>query len=499
MEWLSKGTYSYDLQHPPLARAILAIGPYLNGLRSQSRVNVWDEGNAILYAGDYWRNLALARLGNLPFFILACLVVYWWGCRWSSQVTALCAVFLFSTLPPVIGHGGVATNDLACCASIALAGFCLLGWAEVPSWKRAAFLSAALAFAVLCKLSAVFYVSGFGIVLAAVYWPQRRVITGPILGLRLRQFAVVLLVALILIWGGYRFSVVRLASVPQFDRVVKQVPALSTASHVPLPLTELFLGVTAVIHHNERGQDSYLLGKYGKGGWWYFFPVVLASKTPLGLLMVSILSFALAGRWLGEPHRALRLATLLFPLVILGVAMSSRINMGVRHILPMYPFLVIVAAEGVVWLCTRPRAKWMAAAAVALLGFDLVHTSAAGIDQLAYFNPTAGSHPENVLCESDLDWGQDLHRLSLRLRELGVQQVSIAYFGTALLEKAGLPPFIPINGSSPVGGYVAVSARLLTMGPQMDGSFAWPLRIQPTERIGRSMYLFRIPPMIAGG
>src|SRR6267378_964780 len=94
MEWLSKGTYNYEHLHPPLARVMLALGPYLKGLRSQSLGIPWDEGNAILNAGgDYWRNLTLARLGNLPFFVLACLVVYWWGSRWFSRAVGLCAVF----------------------------------------------------------------------------------------------------------------------------------------------------------------------------------------------------------------------------------------------------------------------------------------------------------------------------------------------------------------------------------------------------------------------
>jgi hypothetical protein len=159
--------------------------------------------------------------------------------------------------------------------------------------------------------------------------------------------------------------------------------------------------------------------------------------------------------------------------------------------------VAIVAAQGVVWLCTRPQAKWVAVAPLALLGFDLVHTSSAGIDQLAYFNPLAGSHPEKVLCESDLDWGQDLHRLSLRLHELGAPKLSISYFGTWPLEYAGLPPFTAIYGNEPVSGYVAVSVRNLMMGPQKDGTFVW-LQGTPSERIGKSIYLFRVPPMIAG-
>ena len=95
------------------------------------------------------------------------------------------------------------------------------------------------------------------------------------------------------------------------------------------------------------------------------------------------------------------------------------------------------------------RTRWITLAA-ALLAFDAAHTSAAGIDQLPYFNPLAGTHPERILCESDLDWGQDLNRLSVRLRQLGVRRVSIAYFGTARLEAAGLPEFSAITGKEPV-------------------------------------------------
>jgi len=494
MEWLSKGTYTYGHLHPPLAQIFMAIGPYLKGLRSQSHESFWDEGDSLLYAGDdYWRNLTLARLGNLPFFILACLVVYSWGCRWFSRATALCAVFLFSTLPPVLGHAGLATNDLACCAAVALAVFCLMGWVEDPSWKRAAALSAALAMAILCKLSAVGYVGGCGLVIAAVNWRHLRVSPTR----RVKQLAIVLLACVLLIWAGYRFSVNRLNSSPKFHRVLERAPLLSRVGNIPIPLPEFFLSVASLAHHNELGHDSYLLGRYGTS-WWYFFPVVLATKAPLGLLMLSIVSIATAGRWLGQGQRPWRLATLLFPLAILAVAMGSRIDLGVRHLLPIFPFLAIVAAQAAVWLCGRPRTEWMMATAVLLLGFDAVHSSAAGIDQLAYFNPLAGSHPERVLCESDLDWGQDLNRLSIRLKQLGVSRVSIAYFGTARLEAAGLPEFTTITGKEPVGGYVAVSVRFLTLTAAKSGSFEWLRKAERSERIGRSIYLFHLAPVVAG-
>lgn len=489
MEWWSKGTYNYGHLHPPLPQVLMAAGPYFDGLRSQSRETFWAEGDALLYANNhYWRTLTLARIGNLPFFILGCLVVYAWGCRWFSRTTGLVAVFLFSTLPPILGHAGLATNDVPCCAAVALGLFCVMAWVEDPSWKRTAALSGALAFAVLCKFSAIGYIAGCGLVIVAVSWRTLR--ERPVW--RAKQLVAVLFAAAVLVWGGYRFSLQRLDTLPQFQRLVETKPALAAIGHTPLPFTEMFLSLVKLAHQNQLIHDSYLLGQYGVH-WWYFFPVVLAVKAPLGLLILAIVAAVTAGRWMSYSDHPWRLATLLFPAVILAIAMSSRIDLGVRHLLPIFPYLAILAAQGAVWLCRAPRVGWRVALVIALVGFDAVHSAAAGIDQLAYFNPLAGSHPERILCESDLDWGQDLNRLSVRLRELGVPRVSIAYFGTARVEAAGLPPYRTIGGQEKVGGWVAASIRYLTLLRAKDGSFSWLRDIEPTEKIGRSIYLFHLP------
>ena len=67
MEWLDKGTYTRWLEQPPLGRIVVAIGPYLAGVRSFSLPNSWAEGNAILYSRGNGDTLALARSGNLVF------------------------------------------------------------------------------------------------------------------------------------------------------------------------------------------------------------------------------------------------------------------------------------------------------------------------------------------------------------------------------------------------------------------------------------------------
>jgi len=116
-------------------------------------------------------------------------------------------------------------------------------------------------------------------------------------------------------------------------------------------------------------------------------------------------------------------------------------------------------------------------------------------DYLAYFNQFAGSHPERILVETDLDWGQDLYRLSRRLKELQVDHVAIMYCGTVPLGNADLPPYSKLSADVPTThGYVAISVRYLTLDYAKDGSFAWLRGRTPLEIIGKSIYLYNFGP-----
>ena len=154
MEWLDQHVYTWETQHPPLARVAAALGPYLLGIRSQGTPRRGDlsmslEGTAILYRGHHYdRTLAAARLGELPFFWAACLVVYGWGRRYFGPAVGIAALFLFSFVPTVLAHAGLATTDMALTAFL---GAAFLGGADLdraptvarprvrrvaPAWRR---------------------------------------------------------------------------------------------------------------------------------------------------------------------------------------------------------------------------------------------------------------------------------------------------------------------------------------------------------------------------
>jgi len=153
MEWLDRGGYTYEEKHTPLARVAIALGPYLDGLRSTGKPGIWAEGNAILnQRGEPRRALTLARLGILPFFVFSVLLVFVWARSLANDETALLAVLAFTSVPPVLAHSGLATTDAATMATVCATIFALVRWLERPTPGRTAVLGVAAGLALLAGL-----------------------------------------------------------------------------------------------------------------------------------------------------------------------------------------------------------------------------------------------------------------------------------------------------------------------------------------------------------
>lgn len=494
LEQLQYGTYTYEYQAPPLARWFLAVGPYLKGARLPRHRNIVNEGANVIFqdgnaalasAGGYQRNLTLARIGALPFFAILCITVYAWARRWYSGETGLWAVGMLSFTPPILGHTGIAAIDLPGAAGMTVALYTFLLWVERPNARRSVYFGAGIAFALMTKLSSLGFLpfcifAGLVIVRPRVSW---------------KAALLTAVSAFLFIWACYGFSVLPLEPAwgphPRVDEILNAhewlMPTWRAATTTPFPLSELVLGIRDISRHNAQGHESYLLGEFGRIGWWSFFPIVLALKTPIGLLALSMAGLALA--WSMRSRRAIvQTLTAVFALGILAVCMTSRIDLGVRHILAIYPLLAILAASVIGPL----RGKRMIVPLV-LVGWIAVDTARAHPDYLADFNEFAGGHPERFLAESDLDWGQDIGRLARRLRELNAPSVAIKYFGSMPLDLAGLPPLRELDPHQPTTGYIAISLHYLYLENAHDGVYDWLKQHKPRERIGKSIDLFYIP------
>jgi hypothetical protein len=491
LEWVAQHVYRYESQHPPLARAMTAIGPYLlDGVRPTGNPDREDEGTGLLIHSPHpTRFLEHMRLGVLPFFLLAALVIFAWTRRHFGSPAAAIATALFTMLPPVLAHAGVATTDMGLAAGLGAAYFSLILWAEEPTWKHAVLLGIATAVAVLSKFTALGYLPGTALCSFLYYlWARKpgQALLWQQAKARAATFSLAVLTGALAIWACYWFS-------------FGKVPGWGFS----LPAPELFDGILSAARHNQEGHPSYLLGQFSQQGHWYYFPVVLAVKTPVAFLLLLAPGILLWWRKCTDVVYGLPVA---FAAGILIPAMTSHVNIGVRHILPIYIGFAIVAALGLLELVEWERRRKWAGPAAALL---VIWMAASGVmahpNYLAYFNEPAlaltAGEPEKILVDSDLEWGQNTVHLAARLKELGATEVS---YGVAnhrsdyLLTWPGLPHIRPIQPAIPSEGWTAVSPTI-DKTTQYGLFFRYPNirpwweQLPPTERVG-ALSLYYVPP-----
>ena len=477
LEFLQTRHYTREAQHPPLARVILAIPPYTAGLRYSVHWPLWTGSSPAFY----WRTLSLARLGNLVWAPFLIAYVYLWGRRLHGPAAGLAAATLVSFSPNLLAHASLATLDFGAATAIFVASYYFWRWSEDP--KMANCLLAALAFgvAILIKFSALMILPP----IAFAFFLTSHSRLSSLLSL-LSSVSFVAVVAL-LVWAAYLFEVGRL-STPQFQpaqgsfgqNLEHRVAGLVGDHDIPAP--RFWRGVLDVIGHNAHGHQTYLLGRLGQYGWWYYFPVALALKSTLPMLAVVGLSLVACGL------RGQRLYPLLAAAMLLVVCMASSINLGVRHILAIYPFFAVLASGLFV------AKGWLRITVLVLLLWHAGESVAAHPDYLAYFNETVRGREDQFLLDSNLDWGQDLERLRRYLVEHNITSVYLSYFGRADPARIGIPGIQPLTpGLRPKGWVVVSKAHIAGLALPGGHGLTWLKTYPPTARIGKSILVYYFP------
>ena len=481
-EWW-RGDYALDTTHPPLARLLFALP--LIGYPAPRTDNIVEAGNELLYHGDYEKTLARARIGNLVFLTAGVVGVAAWARRRFSRGVAIFAAAIFAGIPSVLGHAGVATTDIAVAATMTLALLALDLFLEAPTMRRGVFLGMAVGLGVLSKFSFFVYFPAAALVLLLVRRPIRA---------RALPALVAVAVALLVVWAGYRFHFGRPANL--YDDAASFVehccgrtlqPLARLVANTPQPAPALATGMALLILHDRQGHRTYLLGDTSNHGWWYYFPVVYFFKTPIPFHIVSLWGI---GALLARRRRD-GLELVLIAAAIFVVAMTSSINIGVRHILPVYAPLSIVAAFGAVAIWNRARDLFPRVVVVALMLWLFGGVAAAHPNYLAWFNEAAQPSPSRIAIDSNLDWGQDVLRLSRAVRELNIKRLHVRIVNNTRLHAHGipaeeLPPFRKVKG------WVAISESELRWDEE-TGDYAWLTNYRPVRKIGQSIRLYYIP------
>lgn len=465
-EWWH-GEPAWDALHPPLAKLLFGI-PYRSAPKPAAHDRAGYAFDLLYGRADDIRGLAHARAANLLFLLIALAAVIAWGRRFGGGV-ALLAAAMFAAMPPILGHAGLATTDMAVAALLPVALLALDRWLAAQTWPNALLLGAAIGLGALSKYSFLLF---FPVAAVVLFLFRRRRIS-------IAQLIAALAAAIVVVWAGYQFTFAPLST---FRSVTMPPPeTLSPAlawlyTHVPLPAPQFFGGMVILHYYNAAGRAAYLLGEVRQSGWWYYFPVLFFFKTPLPFQFLAFFG-AIRRRGTDLAITTLALMASVFP---------SSINIGIRHILPLYPLLCVVAALGAAALWEKRRARIVA---IAALGWLFAGTALAHPDYLAWFNEAAGRHPERIAVDSNLDWGQDMLRLARLARARKLDAVALDCVSAMPFERHGVAT-APLPQSGAAAGWLAVSETRLALDSDARARVA--SLPQSYERIGRSIRLYRI-------
>jgi 4-amino-4-deoxy-L-arabinose transferase-like glycosyltransferase len=512
---LALGDYRMSPDHPPLVKYVAALPLMFMDVKVPLEDPAWrlrrthEFGRRLLFRwNDGQRLLVASRSAMVALGALLVAVVYVSARRRWGVAAGLLAALLCAFSPDVLAHSRLVTTDLGAALSIFAAVLACERLAQVPSRGRLLLAALAVGVAFASKLSALVLVPV--LLLLGAWLVARRGVPVARVGLALAVMAVA---TVAVIWTAYGFRS-RISPDPavnaSFDwkrmeppQVVVRasVDAARAASLLPEPYLYGFLRFW---RHSEA-RAAFLMGRHSDHGFRWFFPASFALKTPLAL--IALLFLGLLVRAGPDAPRAGPFVWV--PVVVYALLTFTRgINIGHRHLLPLYPFLFVLAARAGAWAAGRWRdgPRWPAAVVAFLCGWYVAGTLRVHPHYLAYFNEAAGGprHGYRLLVDASLDWGQDLIHLREWAQRHGAPPLKLSYFGTADPEyyrvpAQSLPGYMPPVPRKTVrevrpGDLLAVSATNL-QGVYIEKE-ALPLMerlraLEPIDSVGWSILIYR--------
>jgi hypothetical protein len=485
------GEYKHWHDQPPLVRMLFTL-PLL---RSNVTYRITeDQVRPVSPAPEVWLNRSRPVCVALGVVMLLLL----WGAarRLFSEPAALFVLALAALSPDLIAHFSVAAIDGIGCLCIFA---CVLQWMRYwrdPSRMQATLLGVLLGCLLLAKFNSP---PLFALVLLMVlllapgklrYHPQ---------GAQWRRAGFVLLLACLVVWAGYRFHVSRVTFADQmvtihFQGYTKllqyEMPTLKTPVTILWPACEWFTGLGMVVFHNMEGHRSFLLGQYASHGLKSYFPIAMALKWPLLVLLLGAVGLVVVLRRRVAGARDLLLMSLL-PAVYLFFAIIAHINIGVRHVLPLYPFLLLYAGAAIE---TMRRWRWATVAMVLLIAAQAADTARYAPDYLSYFTPLVKPNDTwRLLSDSNTDWGQGFVALRQYQAQHPGEELHLAYVGEVDPAFYGIRYTRMKEGDRPTGTLIVSATHLSGQLLKDHYAYRWLLQYPLKTVLNHTLYVFEVP------
>jgi hypothetical protein len=514
-----KHDFRIDPSHPPLLRLWAALPTLLVDdvamghvpadnvpLRAWLR-DAYGFAHRFLYVeNDADRLLYRGRFMIVVLGVVLGIFVFLWTREWLGFTSAVVALACYAFEPNLSAHASLVTTDLG--VTCFIFGTVYFTWLTCRRYspRRMAGLIVCFSLAVVSKFSALLLAP---IVLVLLGMGVRRH-----QGLTSRRACALLaglaIVSVAVIWAIYGFrylpapSTTAALTFEGTERVTASPIIDATTSWIdahrllPNAYTQGFL----YAYSSVQRLPGFLAGRISDDGWWSYFPLAILLKTPTPLIVMVCAGLVALYRRRRDLGRDV--AFILLPIIVfLGVAIWSGINVGLRHVLPVYPFAILLAALSVREFARVSRQLRVIALAVVVTVWTGEYALAYP-HPLTFFNYAAGG-PSNgfrYLSDSNLGWGQSLKPLKTWMEHQDVTHVNLAYFGQAdpayyginCTHLPGAPSFASESIARPkLPGYVAISATTLTgvYAPPWWRLFYAAFRdLEPVAIIGNSIRVY---------
>jgi hypothetical protein len=518
------GDFGINPEHPPMLKLLATVT--LNsrtliepnwecGLRMTPNAEMFSSGVEFMVKNDIDSVLIPARLSAALVSLLLAALMFLAAWELFGRWEAIVTLALLAFEPNLIAHGSVVTTDMALTATAFALVYAVYRYAKNPSWARFLIVGAAFGLMLAAKHSAVIFLPALFAVFIAdafLFRSSEALLRNQIFH-RCAAFAGFFLLGLILLWSFYGFRYHALPNATQttvsVDEYIKtngrpeMVESFSAKMVSAAGKTRLFpesyvLGLADILAGGSR--NASIFDRNYPTGQWFYFPLAFLVKSSVALLALLPLGFAFP--FFNPGKRREMFFLLAPPLFFFAFSLTSKLNIGVRHILPVYAFFIVAAAVGAVWVSRKFR--FFRYVLLLILLFHVVTAIRVAPDYIAFANDFWGGKNKTYLVfpgDSSVEWGQNDKFVREYLARENIKDCWFAGWGNIEMMRAAQPcrlmpntfprGVVPLDDAVPpvIEGTVLISVANL---PPRGGKEYLPIaESQPVAQIGGSIFVYR--------
>jgi len=547
--YLIKKDMRLNPEHPPLIKDLAALPLlFIKGISFPDNIKAWQEdingqwdfGHYFLYeTGNPTEKMIFwSRIPMVLVLLLLGFYVFKWAKEIFGNLPGLLALFFFSFSPTLLAHGRLVTTDIGAAAGIFIATYYFLRVLKEPTKKNILIAGISFGLAQLVKFTAILLVPFFGfltliwVLLKAKKNKKEELKEPKSFIIYFLLFTIVLIVGFLLVWLVYQYHVLdyppeRQARDIEFLLSSHPIrflgPFLSKVAKIPIlrAFGQYLLGLFLVFQRASFGHTTYFLGEVSAGGWRNYFPIVYIIKEPLAFYLLTTISliflaWKIKRPFWQEPFQRLLIwiqnhfpefSMLSFIFLYWASSLSSPLNIGVRHLLPVFTFTILLVSKGTMGWLRSPHCYLKCSFLILLLLWQAISVISIYPHFLTFFNEIVGGPDKGYIyvVDSNLDWGQDLKGLAKWVNDQEIKEIYVDYFGGSdpkfhLKEKYRSWWGTRDKNELPKGSYLAVSASLYQGGrgkpvpgfSQSHSYYLWLSERDLVKKIGYSIFVFYI-------